>query len=76
MPTLAGMRRLGYKPSALRNFCESVGVAKNEGVVDIAMLEHAVREDLDASSPRVMCVLEPLRMIITNIEDDLSLIHI
>jgi len=70
MPTLAGMRRLGYTPSALRNFCESVGVAKNEGVVDIAMLEHAVREDLDASSPRVMCVLEPLRMIITNIEDD------
>ena len=70
MPTLAGMRRLGYTPSALRNFCESVGVSKNEGVVDIAMLEHAIREDLDASSPRVMCVLDPLRMVITNLGND------
>jgi len=66
MPTLAGMRRRGYAPAAVRAFCERIGVAKNESVVDIALLEHHVREDLNKRAQRVMAVLRPLRLLITN----------
>jgi glutaminyl-tRNA synthetase len=66
MPTLAGMRRRGYTPEAIRAFCERIGVAKNDSVVDVALLEHAVREDLNRRSPRMMAVLKPLRLVIEN----------
>ena len=68
MPTLAGMRRRGYTPASIRNFCEAVGVARSESLVDIGMLEHAVREDLDHNAPRAMCVLRPLKVVLRNFE--------
>lgn len=70
MPTLAGMRRRGFTAASIRNFCESVGVARSDSVVDMGMLEHAIREDLDASAARVMCVLKPLKVVLTNIDAD------
>jgi glutaminyl-tRNA synthetase len=66
MPTLSGMRRRGFTPEAIRTFCDEIGVAKRENVVDIALLEHAVRDDLNARSARVMGVLRPLRVVIEN----------
>jgi glutaminyl-tRNA synthetase len=66
MPTIAGMRRRGYPPEAIRDFCERIGVAKNDSIVDIALLEHCVREDLNHTAPRVMGVLHPLRLVIDN----------
>ena len=66
MPTLSGMRRRGYTPAAIRNFCDRIGVAKSNSVVDVAMLEHAVREDLNKTAQRVMAVLDPLRVVIEN----------
>ena len=66
MPTIVGMRRRGYTPEAIRSFCERIGVAKRENVVDVALLEHAVREDLNRTAPRVMGVLNPLRVVIEN----------
>ncbi|HEY3052466.1 MAG TPA: glutamine--tRNA ligase/YqeY domain fusion protein [Thermoanaerobaculia bacterium] len=66
MPTLAGMRRRGYTPGSIRNFCDRVGVAKRENVIDVALLEFSVREDLNASAPRVMGVLRPLKVVIEN----------
>jgi glutaminyl-tRNA synthetase len=66
MPTIVGMRRRGYTPDAIRAFCERIGVAKRENTVDVAQLEHAVREDLNAHAPRVMGVLRPLRVVIEN----------
>jgi glutaminyl-tRNA synthetase len=66
MPTISGMRRRGYTPEAIRAFCERIGVAKRENVVDVALLEHAVREDLNRTAPRVMGVLNPLRVVIEN----------
>jgi glutaminyl-tRNA synthetase len=66
MPTLAGMRRRGYTPVAIRNFCDRVGVAKRENVIDVALLEFSVREDLNRVAPRVMGVLNPLRVVIEN----------
>jgi glutaminyl-tRNA synthetase len=66
MPTLVGMRRRGYTPEAIRTFCDRIGVAKRENVVDVALLEHAVREDLNRRAPRVMGVLRPLRLVIEN----------
>jgi glutaminyl-tRNA synthetase len=66
MPTIAGMRRRGYTPEAIRNFCERIGVAKNDSVVDMALLEHCVRDDLNERAPRVMGVLRPLRVVIDN----------
>ena len=66
MPTIVGMRRRGYTPEAIRAFCERIGVAKRENVVDVALLEHAVREDLNRTAPRVMGVLNPLRVVIEN----------
>jgi glutaminyl-tRNA synthetase len=66
MPTLAGLRRAGYTPEAIRNFVEAVGVAKRAMVADVAQLEHAVREDLNKRSPRAMAVLRPLKVVIEN----------
>lgn len=66
MPTIAGMRRRGYTPAAIRNFCEKIGVGKTESTIDIALLEYCVREDLNKVCPRVMGVLNPLRVIIDN----------
>ncbi len=66
MPTIAGLRRRGVTPAAIRRFCDLVGVAKTEGRVDIAMLEYAIRDDLNHRAPRVMCVLRPLKVVITN----------
>jgi glutaminyl-tRNA synthetase len=66
MPTIVGMRRRGYPPEAIRAFCERVGVAKRENLVDVVLLEHAVREDLNKRAPRVMAVLNPLRVVIEN----------
>ncbi len=72
MPTIVGMRRRGYTPAAIRAFCERIGVAKRENVVDVALLEHAVREDLNRTAPRVMGVLNPLRVVIENYPDGQS----
>ncbi len=69
MPTLAGMRRRGYTPASIRNFCEAVGVARSESLVDIGMLEHAIREDLDRNAPRAMCVLRPLKVVLSNFDE-------
>jgi len=66
MPTIAGMRRRGYTPEAIRSFCARIGVAKNENLVDVSLLEHCVREDLNQRAPRVMGVLRPLRVILDN----------
>jgi glutaminyl-tRNA synthetase len=66
MPTLSGLRRRGYTPESIRNFCERIGVAKRENVVDVANLEHAVREDLNLRAPRVMGVLNPIRVVLEN----------
>ena len=66
MPTLSGLRRRGYTPESLRTFCERIGLAKRDSLVDVAQLEHAVREDLNARAPRVMAVLHPLRVVLEN----------
>jgi len=70
MPTLDGMRRRGYTPVSIRNFCEMVGVTKANSVVDVGMLEHSLRDDLDKTSPRAMCVLNPLKVVIENYPED------
>ncbi len=66
MPTIAGMRRRGYTPGAIRNFCARIGVARNENLVDVSLLEHCVREDLNEQAQRAMGVLRPLRLVIDN----------
>ena len=66
MPTLAGFRRRGYTPEAIRTFCERIGVAKRNSTVDIAMLEHCLREDLNKRAPRVMAVLRPIKVVLEN----------
>lgn len=66
MPTISGLRRRGYTPESIRDFCDRIGVAKANSVVDIAMLEHCIREDLNLRAPRVMAVLRPLRVVIEN----------
>lgn len=66
MPTLAGLRRRGYTASAIRSFCDTIGVAKANSIVDVAQLEHAIRDDLNHQAPRVLCVLDPLRVTLTN----------
>jgi len=66
MPTLSGLRRRGYVPEAIRSFCERIGVAKSNSTVDIALLEHCLREELNRRAPRVMAVLRPLKVIIDN----------
>lgn len=70
MPTLAGLRRRGYTPESIRNFCERIGVAKKNSTVDIALLEHCLREELNRCAPRVMAVLRPLRVVIDNYPED------
>ncbi len=66
MPTISGIRRRGYTPEALRNFCRSIGVSKTNGTIELALLEHHVREDLNKRAPRMMAVLKPLRVVIDN----------
>jgi glutaminyl-tRNA synthetase len=66
MPTISGLRRRGYTPESIRDFCARIGVAKKENVIDVAQLEHSVREDLNVRAPRVMTVLRPLKVVITN----------
>ncbi len=70
MPTLSGMRRRGFTPKAIRDFCEQIGVTKRDTIVDVALLEHRLREDLNATAPRVMGVLQPLRVVIENFPKD------
>ncbi len=70
MPTISGLRRRGYTPLSIRRFCERIGVAKNDSLVDIALLEHCVREDLNKRAQRVMAVLRPLKVVIENYPED------
>ena len=70
MPTLCGLRRRGFTPAAIKDFCERIGVAKSNSVVDIAMLEHCVREDLNENAARVMAVLDPLKVVLANVEEN------
>ncbi len=72
MPTISGLRRRGYTPESIRIFCERIGVAKRDSTVDIALLEHCLREDLNKCAPRVMAVLRPLRVVIDNYPKDLT----
>jgi glutaminyl-tRNA synthetase len=69
MPTISGMRRRGYTPESIRNFCKDIGVAKFNSTIDVAKLEHAVRQDLNKHAPRVMAVLRPLKLVIDNYPD-------
>lgn len=66
MPTISGMRRRGFTPKSIQTFCEKVGTAKRENTIDVALLEHSIREDLNRTSQRVMAVLKPLKVVITN----------
>ncbi len=70
MPTISGFRRKGYTPSSIRNFCEKIGVAKRDNLIDISLLEFCIREELNATAPRAMAVLNPVKLIIDNYEDD------
>jgi glutaminyl-tRNA synthetase len=70
MPSISGLRRRGYTPESIRNFCERIGVAKRDSMVDMALLEHCVREDLNKRAPRVMGVLRPLKVVIDNYPED------
>ena len=70
MPTISGLRRRGYTPASLRNFCDRIGLSKSDGVVDVAMLEFCIREDLELSAPRAMAVLRPLKVVLTNVAAD------
>ena len=70
MPTLSGMRRRGYPPEAIRDFCERIGVSKSNSTVDFALLEHCVRENLNRTAPRVMVVIRPLKVVIENYPED------
>lgn len=70
MPTVAALRRRGYTPESIQNFCEAIGVSKAQSVVDIAMLEFAIRDDLSMKAPRTMAVLDPIKLVITNYPED------
>jgi glutaminyl-tRNA synthetase len=70
LPTISGLRRRGYTPEAVRNFCDRIGVAKADSMVDIALLEYCIREDLNQHAPRVMAVLRPLKVVIDNYPKD------
>lgn len=70
MPTVSGMRRRGYTPAAIRNFCQTIGITKFNGFTDVALLEYSVREDLNANAPRRMAVLNPLKLTITTLPED------
>jgi glutaminyl-tRNA synthetase len=71
MPTITGIRRRGYTPEAIRNFCRAIGVSKTNGSIELALLEHYIREDLNKRAPRAMAVLRPLRMVIDNYPENL-----
>ncbi len=66
MPTISGLRRRGYTPESIRNFSDRIGVAKRDNVIDVSLLEHSIKEDLNKKSPRVMAVLDPVKIVITN----------
>jgi glutaminyl-tRNA synthetase len=66
MPTISGLRRRGYTANSIRKFCETIGVAKRENVIDVSLLEFCLREDLNKTAPRVMAVLDPVKVVITN----------
>jgi len=70
MPTIAGIRRRGYTPASIRDFCDRIGITKVDTVIEMGVLEHAIREDLDANAPRAMCVLNPLKVVIDNYPQD------
>jgi glutaminyl-tRNA synthetase len=70
MPTIAGLKRRGYTPASIRNFCEKIGVAKKESAVDMALLEHCIREDLNKTAPRIMGILDPVKVVIDNYPED------
>jgi glutaminyl-tRNA synthetase len=70
MPTISGLRRRGYTPEAIRTFCDRIGIAKTNSIVDLALLEHCIREDLNKRAPRVMAVLSPLKVVIDNYPQD------
>jgi len=70
MPTISGLRRRGYTPNAIRKFVETVGVAKRENIIDVSLLEFCIREDLNKTAPRVMAVLNPVKLVITNYPED------
>src|SRR5205085_10258593 len=69
MPTISGLRRRGFTPESIRDFCARIGVAKKENVIDVAQLEHSVREDLNRRARRLMTVLRPLKGVLTNYPD-------
>jgi len=76
MPTISGMRRRGYTPASIRKFCDMIGVTRADGgLVDIAMLTHAIRSDLEDSAPRAMCVLKPLKVVLTNVPEGFEEIY-
>jgi glutaminyl-tRNA synthetase len=70
MPTISGLRRRGFTPSSIRNFCERIGVAKRDNLIDLSLLEFCIREDLNKSADRVMAVLDPIKLVITNYPAD------
>jgi glutaminyl-tRNA synthetase len=72
MPTICGMRRRGYPPEAIRDFCKRIGIAKSHNVIDVSILEHCVREELNRSAPRFMGVMNPLKVIIENLPENHS----
>ena len=72
MPTISGLRRRGYTPESIRNFANTIGVAKRENIIDLAVLEHCVREDLNKTAPRIMAVVDPVKLIIDNYPEDKS----
>lgn len=72
MLTISGLRRRGYTPESIRNFCNTIGIGKKTSWIDMGVLEKSIRDDLDPKAPRVMCVLDPLRLIIDNYPDDLT----
>jgi glutaminyl-tRNA synthetase len=66
LPTISGLRRRGYTPESIKNFCDDIGVTRSDGIVDVAMLTHNIRADLEKSAPRAMCVLRPVKVVLTN----------
>jgi glutaminyl-tRNA synthetase len=70
MPTISGLRRRGYTPKSIRNFCQAAGISRSGGIVDMGMLEYEIRDDLDKNAPRAMCVLDPIKVVITNYPED------
>ncbi len=72
MPTISGLRRRGYTPASIRNFCEAIGVTKHDSIIDVALLEHSLRDDLNKNALRVMGVLNPLKIVITNYPENNS----